>query len=171
MNCPFEREKPFSQRSSPQKAVAEDTGRARFWKTSAIPGEGGQSYLSHHTLVMCRCLFGIEYMKLPPSFILFFTCMTESTFRFCIIGAASVGRSVSLEEKDFSKIICQDNKYQQAAKQAGLKTETYASRKHANCLHKNRFLRRLCRVRMWIGHLRAALWEPFFGASLYDPSF
>lgn len=32
--------------------------------------------------------------------------MTESTFRFCITGAASVGRPVSLKEKHFTKIYC-----------------------------------------------------------------
>lgn len=45
-------------------------------------------------------------MKLSSSFIFFFTCMTESTFRFCITGAASVGRPVSLKEKHFTKTYC-----------------------------------------------------------------
>lgn len=64
--------------------------------------------VTHHALIVCCSLFGIKYMKLSSSFIFFFTCMTESTFRFCITGAASVGRPVSLKEKHFTKIYCWD---------------------------------------------------------------
>lgn len=62
--------------------------------------------VTHHALIVCCSLFGIKYMKLSSSFIFFFTCMTESTFRFCITGAASVGRPVSLKEKHSTKIYC-----------------------------------------------------------------
>lgn len=87
-------------------------------------------------------------MKLSSSFIFFFTCMTESTFRFCITGAASVGRPVSLKEKHFTKIYCWDTNKVAILKACGHQLEaqttanfnkTYISEKKYASLSSKKF--------------------------------